>query len=97
VVVVFTQDNSSLELFYTCIGLISIYFVKAPAVVVAVVVAMVVSSDKKAYPTGVKLFYGCFGLGCGNFQFSTKYCIHRNSLVTWSPYGIFILYKILGN
>ena len=69
--VVFTQDNSYstlLELFYTCIGLISIFFVKAPtaAVVAVVVVAVVVSSDNKAYPTGVKLFYGCFGLGCGN-------------------------------
>ena len=70
---VFTQDNSYstlLELFYTCIGLISIFLVKAPtAAVVAVavvVVAVVVSSDNKAYPTGVKLCYGCFGLGCGN-------------------------------
>jgi hypothetical protein len=29
-------------------------------------VAVVVSSDNKAYPTEVKLIYGCFGLGCGN-------------------------------
>jgi ABC-type multidrug transport system permease subunit len=57
VVVVFTQDNSYstfLELFYTCIGLISIFFVKAPtaALVVAVVVVAValVFSDNRAYP-----------------------------------------------
>ena len=31
-------------------------------------VAAVVSSDNKAYPTRVKLVYGCFGLGCGNIM-----------------------------